>query len=181
MSKIHFTTPRGEIQWATINGRGRTDLNGRKIYTVDIVCTPEDAAPAIEQLEALWEEHKPKGAKEAKSMGYKELKDGRIKFTLKTSTVYPSGDQKEIKTYDAKAQLVRLDDMIGNGSTGRASGLAAIYDGGVAARGVTIYLDAVQIIDLLRYTGGASDFGVEEDGNFDGSESTGGFVAEELV
>lgn len=180
MSKLQITTPRGEIMWATINGQGKTDLNGRNIYTIDIVATPEDAAPLMQQLDELWEEHKPKGAKAPKTTGYKELDDGRIKFTLKTSTTYPSGDLKEIKIYDAKAKPVRLEDKIGNGSIGKASGMASIYDGGVAARGVTLYLDAVQVINLQRYVGAASSFG-EEQGDFDGAEANDGFVAEDLV
>lgn len=181
MSKLQITTPKGELMWATINGQGKTDLNGRNIYTIDVVVTADDAAPLIAKLDEFWEENKPKGAKAPKTTGYKEMDDGRIKFTLKTSTTYPSGDQKEIKIYDAKAQQVRLDDKIGNGSTGRASGIAAIYDGGVAARGVTLYLDAVQVINLLRYTGAASDFEADDEGDFDGAEANDGFVAEELV
>lgn len=166
MSKIQFTTPKGEIQWASIQGAGKTDLQGRQVYTVDIVCTPEDAAPVIEKLEALWEENKPKGSKSPKSMGFKEDEDGRIRFTLKTGTTYQSGDLKEIKVYNAKAQQVRLEDKIGNGSIGRASGLASVYDAGAAARGVTLYLDAVQIINLVKYVGAASNFEADEDGDF---------------
>lgn len=180
MSKLQITTPRGELMWATINGKGKTDLNGRDIYTIDVVMTPKDAQPLIDQLDAFWDENKPKGAKAPKTTGYKETEDGNIKVTLKTSTTYPSGDQKEIKVYDAKAQVVRLEDKIGNGSIGKASGIAAIYDGGPAARGVTLYLDAVQVISLQRYVGAASDFS-EEDGDFDGAESNDGFVSEELV
>lgn len=181
MSNLQFNTPRGEIQWATINGQGKTDLQGRQIYTVDLVCDPEDAQPLIDDLENLWEENKPKGAKAPKSMGYKTDADGKVRFTLKTSTTYPSGDQKEIKVYDAKANLVRLEDKIGNGSIGKASGMAAVYDAGVAARGVTLYLDAVQVIKLIKYVGAAASFEAEADGDFDGSEANDGFVAEELV
>lgn len=180
MSKTSFATPKGEIQWATLTGAGKPDLNGRPKYTIDIVCTPEDAAPVIKQLDDLWEEEKPKGAKAPKSTGYKELEDGRIKFTLKTDPVYPSGDPKTIKIYNAAAKQVNIEDKIGNGSTGRASGMAAIYDAGVAARGITLYLDAVQIINLVKYTGGSSAFEADDSGDFDGSEATDGFVAEEL-
>lgn len=177
--KTSFVTPKGEIQWATISGAGKADLQGRMKYSVDVVCEAADAAPVIEQLEALWEEHKPKGAKAPKSMGFKEDEDGRIRFSLKTDTTYPSGDAKAIKIYNAAAKQVQLEDKIGNGSTGRASGVATVYDAGVAARGVTLYLDAVQLINLIRYTGNAASF-EQEDGDFDGAEATDGFVAEDL-
>lgn len=179
MSKASFVTPKGELQWATINGAGRPDLNGRPKFSIDVVCDAQEAQPVIDQLEALWEEHKPKGAKAPKSMGFKTEEDGRVRFSLKTDTTYPSGDTKTIKVYNAKAQQVQLEDKIGNGSIGKASGMAAIYDAGVAARGITLYLDAVQVINLIRYAGAASSFG-EEDGDFDGTEATDGFVATEL-
>lgn len=179
MSKLQIVTPKGMLEWATLNGAGRPDLNGRPKYSIDVTCTAEDAAPIIAKLEELWEENKPKGAKAPKSTGYKELENGDIKFTFKTDTTYPSGDQKTIKIYNAKAKQVQLEDKIGNGSTGKVSGLAQLYDAGVAARGITLYLDAVQILTLQKYTAGAAAFG-EEDGDFDGSEATDGFTAEEL-
>jgi len=179
MSKTSFVTPKGRIEWATINGTGKTDLNGRQTYTVDIVVPEDEAQDAIDKLEALWDEHKPKGAKAAKSMGYKIDEDGSVRFTLKTGTTYQSGDPKQIKVYNAKAEQVQLSDRIANGSTGRASGIAAIYDAGHAARGVTLYLDAVQVINLVRYTGGAAAFEAEE-GNFEGTDATDGFSAVDL-
>ena len=58
--------------------------------------------------------------------------------------------------------------------------MAAIYDAGVAARGVTLYLDAIQLVKLVEYVQ-ASSFAADDEGDFDGSEETDGFVAEELV
>ena len=177
MSKINVVTPAGTINWAYISGEGKRDLNGNAIYTVDLVLPPEEAAPLIEKLDELWEENKPKGAKAPKSMGYKE-KDGDIVFTFKTKTVYPSGDPKEIAVYNAKAQKVQLSDRIGNGSKGCVSGMASVYDAGVAARGVTLYLDAIQLLKLVKYEGGASF--AQQEGDFEGTEETDGFVAVDL-
>lgn len=182
---MKITTPKGELRWATINGLGKTDLNGNQIYTVDVVMTPDEAQPMIDSLEAFWEENKPKGAKAAKSTGYKMTDDGMVCFTLKTKTTYPkSGDPKKITVYDARAQPIAFPDdkRIGNGSIGRASGMAAVYDAGVAARGVTLYLDAVQIIKLVEYVAsGNTGFTADDEGDFDGAEMSDGFVAEDLV
>ena len=180
---MKVTTPKGEIRWATISGAGKEDLNGRLIYTVDVVMPVEEAQPLIDDLNAFWEENKPKGAKAPKSMGFKQLEDGDICFTLKTATTYPkSGDPKNIVVYNAAAKRIEWpsDKKIGNGSVGRASGMAAIYDAGVAARGVTLYLDAIQLVKLVEYVQ-ASSFDADDEGDFDGSEETDGFVAEELV
>lgn len=179
MSKLKFTTPKGELKWAFISGQGKTDLQGRQIYTADVVVPIEEAQETIDKLNALWEEHKPKGAKDAKSMGYK-ADETNVTFTFKTSTTFPSGDAKEILIYNSRAQRVEFKDKIGNGSLGRVSGMASVYDAGVAARGVTLYLDAIQLIKLIKYETAGGEF--VEEATTDGFEGTGedGFIAEDL-
>lgn len=177
MSKMNITTPVGTINWAYISGEGKKDLNGNSIYTVDLALSPEDAGPLVDKIDNLWDEHKPKGAKDPKSTGYR-FKDGEFVFTFKTKTTYQSGDPKLIDVYNAKAQKIQLEDRIGNGSKGCVSGVAAVYDAGVAARGVTMYLNAVQLTHLIKYEGG-STFASQE-GDFEGTEGTEGFVAQEL-
>ena len=161
---LHVKTPKGEFQWVTINGSGKLDLNGKPKFTVDIILEADAAQPLIDEIDALWDEEKPKGAKEPKSTGYKVLEDGKIKFTFKTDTTYPkSGDAKVITVYNAKAQRINFTKMIGNGSEGRVVGMAAVYDAGVAARGVTLYLDAIQLTKFIEYQGRDAGFEADED------------------
>lgn len=175
-----FTTPRGTLQWVFISGKGREDLNGKAIYTADVVLTPEDAKPLTDRIDTFWDENKPKGASSPKSLGYKE-KEGKIVVTLKTGTTYPSGDDKAIGVFDAKAKRVDLGDTrIGNSSVGRLGGAMAIYDAGKAARGVTLYLDNVQVSKLVEYEGDAS-FDEDDDGDFEGSSDDGGFGSDDLL
>jgi hypothetical protein len=179
MSKIKITTPRGELKWASVTGAGKKDLQGRDIFSVDMEISADVGKELMDQIDGLWESDKPKGAKDPKSTGYRVAEDGQtVKFTFKTSAVYPSGDPKEVTIYDAKAQRTKVTDKIGNGSIGRVSGMASIYDAGVAARGVTLYLDAVQLIKLVRYEEAAS-FDVEEGDDVFTSDAT--FVAEDLA
>ena len=178
MSKIKITTPKGELKWASVTGAGKKDLQGRDIFSVDIEMPYDRAQPLVDEINALWESDKPKGAKDPKSTGFRIMDDGQtVKFTFKTSAVYPSGDPKEVTIYDAKAQRTKVTDKIGNGSVGRVSGMASIYDAGVAARGVTLYLDSLQLIKLVRYEETAS-FDVEEGDDVFTSDAT--FVAEDL-
>lgn len=179
MSKIKITTPKGELKWASVTGAGKKDLQGRDIFSVDIEMPTERAQPVVDEINALWESDKPKGAKDPKSTGYRVAEDGQsVKFTFKTSAVYPSGDPKEVTIFDAKAQRTKVTDKIGNGSVGRVSGMASIYDAGVAARGVTLYLDSLQLIKLVRYEEAAS-FDVEEGDDVFTSDAT--FVAEDFA
>lgn len=179
MSKIKVTTPKGELKWASVTGAGKKDLQGRDIFSVDIEMPLERAQPLVDEINGLWESDKPKGAKDPKSTGFRIADDGQtVKFTFKTSAVYPSGDPKEVAIYDAKAQRTKVTDKIGNGSVGRVSGMASIYDAGVAARGVTLYLDSLQLIKLVRYEEAAS-FDVEEGDDVFTSDAT--FVAEDFA
>tara|TARA_R110000751_G_scaffold213820_1_gene317349 strand:- start:4266 stop:4814 length:549 start_codon:yes stop_codon:yes gene_type:complete len=182
MSKIKFTTPKGDLRWVTINGRGKEDLQGNMTYTADVVVPLDAAQDTIAELDALWNEHKPKGAKAAKSMGYKHIADDYVVFTLKTKTVFPSGDPKKIFVYNAKAQQIAFPEgkKIGNGSVGRLSGMASVYDAGAASRGVTLYLDAIQLTKFVEYVGASADFKEDDDGEFDGLDDQ-MFVAEDLV
>lgn len=176
---MKVTTPKGELRWATISGQGKEDLNGRLIYTADLVVDAKTAQPLIDELNTFWDENKPKGAKAAKSMGYKTLDDGNVSFTLKTATTYPSGDAKKINVYNAEAKRIDWEEgkRIGNGSEGRLSGKAAVYDAGTAARGVTLYLDAIQISKLVEYET-STGFSADADGDYAGTENTDGFTAE---
>jgi|TARA_B110000977_G_scaffold79592_1_gene106872 hypothetical protein len=179
MSKIKITTPKGEFKWASVQGAGKKDLQGRDIFSVDIEMPYERAQPLVDEITAFWESDKPKGAKDPKSTGFRIMNDGMtVKFAFKTSAVYPSGDPKEVTIYDAKAQRTKVTDKIGNGSVGRVSGMASIYDAGVAARGVTLYLDSLQLIKLVRYEEAAS-FDVEEGDDVFTSDAT--FVAEDFA
>lgn len=179
MSKIKITTPKGELKWASVAGAGKKDLQGRDIFSVDIEMPFERAQPLVDEINGLWESDKPKGAKDPTSTGFRIAEDGQtVKFTFKTSAVYPSGDPKEVTIYDAKAQRTKVTDKIGNGSIGRVSGMASIYDAGVAARGVTLYLDSLQLIKLVRYEEAAS-FNVEEGDDVFTSDAT--FVAEDFA
>ena len=179
MSKIKITTPKGELKWASVQGAGKKDLQGRDIFSVDIEMPTERAQPVVDEINALWESDKPKGAKDPKSTGYRVAEDGQsVKFTFKTSAVFPSGDPKEVTIFDAKSQRTKVTDKIGNGSVGRVSGMASIYDAGVAARGVTLYLDSLQLIKLVRYEEAAS-FDVEEGDDVFTSDAT--FVAENFA
>ena len=174
------TSPRGELRWVSISGKGKTDLNGREIYTVDLIVAADEAKPLIDEINELWESNKPKGAKDPKSTSYKLLDDGTYKFVFKTSTKYPSGDSKTITVFDAKARPTDLGEKrIGNGSIGRVAGAIAVYDAGVAARGVTAYLDSVQLLKLVEYTGGAASFAADSDYEFSGGNAFD--EAEELV
>ena len=178
-----FTTPVGDLSWVFITGQGKKDLNGNDRYVASLEFDETD--PALKQLEtqllAFWEANKPSGAKLPKTLGIKVVKDkdgnptNRKSVNFWTGISNQDGTPKHIKTYNAKAVEVSLGNKkIGNGSRGSISGAMAIFDQGVASRGVTLYLNAIQITKLVEYSDGPGFAAVDEDG-WTGEDADSGF------
>ena len=171
---VQFKTPVGELQWIFITGKGKKDLNGNDRFVASVVVdsTSESGKAMIAQIDTYWEDNKPKGTKKCKSLGYKMLVDendeetGMVSFNFWTGITFPDGSAKVIKTFNAKGAEVSLGSKkIGNGSRGKVGGAMAVYDNGVAARGVTLYLNSIQLSKFVEFTGSDSyDELEDEDG-----------------
>lgn len=188
-------SPKGELRWVNIAGEGKENLQGVPQYLASILLddrVPEHAA-YMDEIEAFWEENRPKGIDEAKSLGFYPLTeksdDGKkvpvehmFYATYKTGITFPDGSPKKVKTFNAKAVQVDLGDQrIGNGSAGRIAGAMDIYTvkdtkGRIMQAGVTLYLDAIMLTKFVPYTG-SSPFDDEdadtEDGWTGADEDTG--------
>ena len=184
---VKFKSPKGELEWVTIDGEGKENLSGKLQYLASVVIEADD--PIVKQIEDFWNKNKPKGfKKDAKSNGiyphnaptdkkdeegktiYEE--DGKLVLSFKTGTTFPDGSHKKVQVYNAKARKVELPEgtKIGNGSIGVVAGAMGIYtnktkQGAVIDAGVTLYLDAIQIFKLEEFTTDAGfDASDEEDG-----------------
>lgn len=197
MSNVIIDSPVGDLEWVVIDGEGKPDLQNIPKYQADVVLEPEKAEPFVAMVKQFWEENKPKGAKDAKSLGvyphtvkdeaaskeagenvYKET--GKTVIRFKTGTTYQSGDPKIIKVFNSKGNEVSLQGKkIGNGSRGRVNGVMAIYNINKATCGVTFYLNAIQLSKFVEFTGGANFDAIDEDGDFEGVEGALGAIEDE--
>lgn len=162
--KQAITTPKGEFRWAYIT-RSKPNLSGVEQFSIDVVMSEEDADPLITQINAFWDEHRPKHIKKPpKSTGYKVLEDGQVCFTFKTGAVMPDGKPAKVKVYDASAKEFDLGDrLIGNGSRGRVAGFIALYEASKAEAGTTLYLSSVQLTKAVWYEGSGASFEADDD------------------
>lgn len=183
-----FTSPKGEIEWATIDGEGKANLSGKMQYVANVVVDSDD--PIVDSINEFWDEHKPKGFKKApKSTGiypykaasgekdedgkdvYEEV-EGKCTLAFKTGTHYTDGQPKKIQIYNSKARKVELpkDTKIGNGTIGQISGAMGIYQTmspngkSLIDAGVTLYLNSIKISKLVEYEGDGDNFEPDEDG-----------------
>ena len=149
----------------------------------------EEIDTARNMAEDKFQELKPATRKKLGSMTFNELgveeydKDdqptGRILFRFKTSAFYEKRDgtkmQRKVPLFDSMMQPVLLKEEPGNGSLVRVAFTCAPYFvEGQCAGGLSLYLDAVQIIKLNLFGGrSASDYGFGEedvDGGFNAAD-----------
>lgn len=96
---------------------------------------------------------------------------GRRLFKFKTAAFYEKNGktiQRKIPLFDSMQQPVTLSEEPGNGSLIRVACTAVPYFvDGTGAGGLTLYLDAMQIVKLVKFgerDATAYGFGAEEDG-----------------
>lgn len=193
----HFNTPVGNLTWVFINGNPKKDAKGNERYVASLELHKDSAEfKEVEaKIKAFWAENKPKGARQ-KSNGIRVVQtkvEGKtddngdqlyedtdmMSINFWTGVKFPNGNEKTVKIHNARGSEVSLGSKkIGNGSTGAISGAMGIYDR-EDGKGVTLYLNAIQIKKFVEYTGGDAGFGDvgdDEDG-FEGVE--GDFGVEE--
>ena len=114
------------------------------------------------------EEVKSSGAKPSEYVPYKEDGDDILfKFKQKSSIKGRNGESHDVKIMVVDSQMKPCNVDIGWGSTVKVSYSPVPYTVN-GKSGVTMYFNAVQVIDLVEYENETSAFGKEE-----------GFVAEE--
>jgi hypothetical protein len=103
--------------------------------------------------------------------------DGKVEVTAKTkaSGVSKKGEkwERKVPMFDAKCHPVK-DAKVGSGSKLKINVTPAAYDSPAVGVGVALYLNSVQIIDLVEFKGGqdaASQGFEEEEGEFTAPES----------
>lgn len=172
MANTKITTPKGTALYPHL--RKPEYYEGAEVgYTIQMRFSKEDTDKLIEALEN--ELDAAKGSSDFKGkkwtnarIGTKEDKNGDIVFKFKTKTSYKTkaGDivQRTVPIFDAKGKPIKGD--IGTGSICKVRFTTNPYHKSATNCGLTLYLDAVQVIDF-KEPGGASaeSFGFDvEDG-----------------
>jgi len=178
LAKEKFTTPKGNLKWAFVSGKGKETENNGVItykYSVAVKVHEDNCKEEMARIDAFWKENKPNQAKpnpKTKAYKYEEDDDsgektGYVLFSMSTNTSFPSGDKKVVKLFTAKAPVreVQLNGKkIGEDSIGRGIGSLAIYSH-KGSFGTTLFLDAISLSKFVEYTGGvgAEDVTTDDD------------------
>jgi hypothetical protein len=122
----------------------KTDDNPKGYKSIGIYPHKVDTGEVDEDGDKIYKEH-----------------DELVELRFSTDTTWPDGKAKKIDIYNAKGRKVALpeDVKIGNGTLGCVSGAMGIYaqevKGKVVDAGVTLYLNAIQVIKLEEYSADA--------------------------
>ena len=181
----------GELRWVFIDAPGKPAMDptkpNRKQASLYVKSDSDGCKALIEALEEFWKANKAKGQK-LKSLGYKVekvLKDGGdedneddfeltgyTSFAFWTGACWPDGNDRVVDVYNSKGNKVSLGGKkIGNGSLGAISGTMAMYHNGTN-HGVSLYLNAIQIVKFVEFSADAGFEAQEEvEGGFEGVDT----------
>lgn len=148
-----FVSPKGTAGYPKLT-RPDTKFNAEGVYSTSLVMDEKTAKPFVELIEQAYvDEFGPKVVAKA-NWPYKE-EEGQYTFKFKS--------KQKPKLFDAKGTAIKSADELNVGS-----GSVMKVQGAISCRAVlgknyaTLYMNAVQIIDLVEYSG--SPFDSEEGG-----------------
>lgn len=197
MSKLErkvITSPVGEIKYAHIT-KPNTKFKADGEYSCDLLLDPDSEAVQTlkETLEAAAADARAQFIEEAENGRVKKAiesaslyipiqddvdKDGNEtgKLLLKVKNAASGTSKKDgtkferrIKVFDAKGKLVDKPLRIGRGTTAKVAFIIApFYNAASKNVGVTLWFEAIQVINLVEFGGGnASDFGFGEEQGYE--------------
>jgi hypothetical protein len=151
MPSARFTTPIATLVWPHVHAPDTKFVkdgdNAR--YKTEFTLTAEEAAPMIKQAKALISEaRKSKITKAPPKAPHKENDDGTVTFSCHSYNA-PA-------LFDAAGTPIKPGTKVGGGTRAAVAGLMKVYEG-FGATGVTLYLNALQIVDLKEFGGGSAE------------------------
>ena len=180
MSKVknpRYTTPAGIAQYPYLT-KPDTKFNPDGEYKISVEIP---GAAAQDTVTFLDEQFAASVAKAKKDNPGKKIKEGdvpysvnddtgkvTVRFKLKAKVTPKQGDPFEQRPalFDAKGKPIGTDAKIGGGSKVKVAYELVPYYTAIAGAGISLRLKAVQVIDLVEFSGGASSeaygFGEEE-------------------
>lgn len=180
MSKVknpRYTTPAGIAQYPYLT-KPDTKFNPDGEYKISVEIPGAAAQDIVTFLDEQFEASVAKAKKENPG---KKIKEGdvpysvdddsgkvTVRFKLKAKVTPKMGDPFEQRPalFDAKGKPIGADTKIGGGSKVKVAYELVPYYTAIAGAGISLRLKAVQVIDLVEFSGGASSeaygFGEEE-------------------
>jgi len=177
MANKTFTTPVGVANYPYIS-KPDTQFDAEGVYKVTLAVPEDEAKPVIDLINAellagikALKESKPKTKFKNAPLPYaKELDDdgnetGNVLIKFKSKAAYKPS------VFDAKNNPM-INHNIWGGSEIKVNGAIAFYSSPSIGQGVTLRLRAVQVIQYVEGSDGASKFNFEEEDGYVSTSSS---------
>jgi hypothetical protein len=153
MSKvIKAVSPKGKASWPKLF-KPDTRFNPEGVYQTGLILSPAEAADFQEKVKEAFVEEYGKGKLDKALMPWKLDEEGNVVLNFKS--------KRKPLIVDSQGQAINGEINVGGGSIIKVG--TGINPWSIAGKmGVTLYLNAVQIIELVEFNG--SPFGKEEGG-----------------
>lgn len=177
MPRELIVSPRGEALWAKVLGEPTAFEDNPKAWSVSLVLDPSDPATIAftERLEKCFEEfHGPKAKVSRHGWPFaeqtvrdekgREVPTGKVEFRFKRKELTAKGQIKSPPlVVDSKKNLWPPETLIGNGSKIKVAFSPWGWDM-AGAKGMSLELEQIQVLELVEYAGRDVDPFEEEDG-----------------
>lgn len=165
MSKrnVRYTTEAGTASWPHLNSPD-TQFDKDGVYSVSLLLTKEAAEPLLTQMTEVVNEFVESGKAKSKKMAPLPVKDvedddgnptGDVQIKFKLKAVGKSGSdtwEQRPSIFDAAGKP--MTEQVGSGSKIKVGCEVVPYSTAMAGTGVTLRLKAVQVLELVEFTGG---------------------------
>jgi hypothetical protein len=163
MAKLkNIITPKGILSWPYI-AKPDTRYNPDGVYKTSLIVSAADAATLIETCKEVFTAEYGTSKLAKANMPY-EVNDesGEVTFKFKS--------KRQPKIYDAKGNAINKIPQIASGTLAKVATAMNPYQTGINT-GVSLYLNDVQILELVEYGGGAK-FSAEEGYEYEADDSS---------
>ena len=157
-----FVTPIGEAKWAKVH-KAAPGFKGKGArFSIDVVFSKDDkewaplAASLMKQVRDMPIQKDKDGDVVKKKYPVKQELDQDEKPTGRFLVSFHTGEQYPPDVLDKYDRPIPPEVLIGNGSKVRVAYVIKPYDG--LGGGLTLYLNAVQVVELVEYRSRNSKF-----------------------
>lgn len=175
-------TPVVKCEWAQIN-KPNYKFDPAGVYSIDLIFDTKNAEHKafLEKIESMVEEVYQNALKDAKPQLKKRIQrqdfatvlydeagaeTGFVKVKLKKNATGVNGETLQIKLFDSTGKEIKKRINIGNGSLVRAKIYLVDYAMPTGLVGVSLKLNAIQIIDLVEYKSDGGSFPAYHEGGY---------------
>lgn len=194
-----ITSPKATARYCWLD-TPNTKFNKSGVWSVDLVMPVEEAQDLMKTLDEAAEEAFAEAVAQAKPADKKKIikgepyqlecdeetgdETGNVIFKLKNNATFKKKDgsigKVTIQIFDAKAKPIKGATGMRSGSTIKAAfQLVPYFVAGTKTAGITLRLNAVQIIELVTGGGNAGAYGFEEEDGYEASEGAGDEFSDE--